>query len=399
MTDQAKLNQDGADPAPAGAGDSPQRPPKKAKTPTDRIAQRDAERNAAAASVAATLPADRAALLDVARECVELYNEAVLNRADFAALIIGERYDAVVWRLNGGTYFGCNGGDESAGSVIARHCQATPGEVPLWGQRGEFIVTVKDIRCWVKYSGGLGSVLSCHFEFNAVDLDGPFISETGYRSHFCAPIRGKTVDAAATEIFAEFLNKERRYLDADYQDRRTEDAIPQWIQSLPQPARRKPALRDLESLPVPDGFVLVDVVLTSRQAFIVRKWAEAARVKITAATREAKKSPAAAAVVEAPKDSQAKQDDTEGDDADPDPDPAAPQPGQRWRIVSVHHPCFNKDIGKVIVITKANHVMRSVFAHDDRPVTYRKNRNGRMVVSYDPRCVQTIYGWDSLEMV
>lgn len=390
MTEQAKLNQD-------GAGEAPQRPPKKAKTPTDRIAQREAERNAAAASVAATLPADRAALLDVAKECVELYNEAVLNRADFAALIIGERYDAVVWKLNGGTYFGCNGGDESAGSVIARHCQATPGEVPLWGQRGEFIVTVKDIRCWVKYGGGLGSVLSCHFEFNAVDLDGPFISETGYRSHFCAPMRGKTVDAAATEIFADLLNKQRRYLDPDYQDRRAEDVLPQWLQSLPQPPRRKPALRDPETLPVPDGFVLVDVVLTSRQAFIVRKWAEAARVKITVATREAKKSPAASAAVEAPRDSQAKDDDAEGDDADPDP--AAPQPGQRWRIVSVHHPCFNRDIGKVIVITKTNYAMRSVFAHDDRPVTYRKNRNGRMVTSYDPRCVETIYGWDSLERV
>ena len=38
--------------------------------------------------------------------------------------------------------------------------------------------------------------------------------------------------------------------------------------------------------PLSAGFVLVDVVLTAHQAFIVRKWAEAAKFKITAAKAE-----------------------------------------------------------------------------------------------------------------
>jgi len=397
MNDQEKPNPEGADPAPADPGVTAQRPHKKAKTATDRNEQHSAARDAAAAAVAASLPTDQAALLDVAKECVQLYNDAVMNRADFAALIIGERYDAVVWKLNGGTYFGCNAGDESAGSVVSRHCQAVPGEVPLWGQQGEFMIAVKDIRCWVKYGGGLGSVLRGQFEFNVVDLDAPFISETGYRCHFCGPVRGKTVDTAAMEVFADFLGKQRRYLEPDYQDRKAQGELPEWIKNLSIPPRRLPAVRETEALPVPDGFELVDVVLTSRQAFIARKWAEAARPKIKAATRESNRLTATSVVVDVPDNGSAVQAD-QGDGI-VDPDPEAPKPGQRWRIVSVHHPCFDKDIGKIIVITRTCHGTRNVFAHDDKPVTYRKNRNGRMVVDYDPRCVETVYGWDSLEIV
>ena len=397
MNDQEKPSSEGADPAPADSGIAVQHPPKKAKPATDRIEQRSAARDAAAAAVAASLPADQAGLLDVAKECVQLYNDAVMNRADFAALIIGERHDAIVWKLNGGTYFGCHAGDESAGPVVSRHCQAVPGEVPLWGQQGEFMITVTDIRCWVKCGGGLGSVLRSQFEFNVVDLDAPFISETGYRCHFCGPVRGKTVVTAATEIFAEFLSKQRRYLEPDYQDLKAQGELPEWIKNLSIPPRRPLAVREIEALPVPDGFELVDVVLTLRQAFIARKWAEAARPKIKAATRESKQLPATSVVVDVPDNRSAVQSGQRGGNVVPDPEP--PKPGQRWKIVSVHHPCFEKDIGKIIVITKTSHENRNVFAHDDRPVTYRKNRDGRMVVNYDPRCVETVYGWDSLEIV
>jgi hypothetical protein len=390
-----------AHPAPADAAVKRQkaistRPPKaKAANSMD---ERSAKRDAAAATVAASMPGDRDGLLAVAKECVELYNNAVLDRADFAALVISERYEAVIWKLNGGTFFGSGAGDESAGTIAMRHCQAVPGVVPMWGQQGEFIISVKDIRCWVKYGGGLGSVLSCHFEFNALDLDGPFISETGYRSHFCGSVRGLTVDAAAAAIFADFLSKERRYLAAEYQDRRAEDLLPAWIQALPVPARRRPAVREAsdDALTVPDGFVLVDVVLPARQAFIARKWAEASRPRIKQAIREAKKAPAAAPRLAARAAPLADDGGLEDGSGGADPEP---EPGQRWKVIKVHHPCFEKSLGKIVVITKVCPGKRSVFAHDDRPVTYRKNRNGRMVVAYDPKCVETVYGVDSLEMV
>lgn len=295
--------------------------------------------------------------------------------------------------MNGGTYFGSCAGDDSAGTIVKRYCAAVPGVVPLWGQQGEFLINVKDIRCWVKYGGGLGSVPNSHFEFNAVDLDAPFISETGYRSHFCGVVRGQAVDAAAALIFADFLGKHRRYLEAEYQDRRAEVQLPDWILALISPARRRPAIREPgEAVQVvPDGFVVVDAVLTARQAFIVRKWAEAARPRIAAAMREAKKSPGAAPAAPTPA--------AADEDGDQDGDDDGPEPGRRYRIVKVHHPCFENSIGKTVVIAKVFPGGRSVFAHDDRPVTYRRNRNGRMVVDYDPRCVQTVYCMDSLEPI
>ncbi len=370
------------------------------------------ERDQAAAALAATMPADHAGLLAVAKECVELYNTAVLDRADFAALVISERYEAAVWKLNGGTHFGSGAGEASAGAIVKRHCQAEPGAVPMWGQQGEFIICVKEIRCWVKYGGGLGSVLNCPLEFHAIDLDGPFISETGYRSHFCGPMRGLAVDAAAAAIFAGFLAKERRYLVAEYQERRATDELPAWIQALPVPARRKPAAGLDDALAPPSGFVLVDVVLTAHQAFMVRKWAAAAAplVRAAAAAEKARRN-AAPPTPHAPRrepvvvgtaalpHATAETPVLVLDDAGEPHDPADFEPGQRCRIVSVHHECFRKDLGKIVVVKAVNLDFNSVWAHDDKPVTYRINARGNRVVNSDPTCNQTIYGMISLRII
>jgi hypothetical protein len=286
MTNDDKIKFDNLVPADAGA--RPQRstrPASRPKTDADDAAEYRSERDAAA--VAVSMPSDREGLLAVAWECVELYNNAVLDRADFAALVIGERYEAAIWKLNGGTLAGSCAGDDSAGTIVRRYCAAKPGAVPVWGQQGEFLINVRDIRCWVKYGGGLGSIPNSHFEFNAVDLDAPFISETGYRSHFSRVVRGHTVDSAAIAIFSEFLGKHRRYLEAGYQDQLVDDQLPDWLQSLQIPARRLASIKEPADavVVVPDGFVLVDVVLTARQAFIARKWAQSARHRIKKALR------------------------------------------------------------------------------------------------------------------
>ena len=41
---------------------------------------------------------------------------------------------------------------------------------------------------------------------------------------------------------------------------------------------------------------------------------------------------------------------------------------------------------------------RQVWAHEDKPVTYRTNRAGRRVVDHDPRCIQSIYSFDDLRI-
>lgn len=61
--------------------------------------------------------------------------------------------------------------------------------------------------------------------------------------------------------------------------------------------------------------------------------------------------------------------------------------GSKCVIVSVHHPVFNKDIGKAVVVGKI--LDHSVTIYNDKPKTYRVNRAGRTVVASDPSCYQT----------
>ena len=72
-------------------------------------------------------------------------------------------------------------------------------------------------------------------------------------------------------------------------------------------------------------------------------------------------------------------------------------PGSRCQIISVHHRCMNKALGRVVVVVKV--LKNSVLAHDDKPLTYRTNRAGRRVVSNDPRCIQTFYGIEQLRLL
>lgn len=57
------------------------------------------------------------------------------------------------------------------------------------------------------------------------------------------------------------------------------------------------------------------------------------------------------------------------------------------------------DVGKRIVIVKVNHEFRSVWAHADKPVTYRTNRNGRRVIDHDPSCIQSAYRIEQLRII
>jgi len=74
-------------------------------------------------------------------------------------------------------------------------------------------------------------------------------------------------------------------------------------------------------------------------------------------------------------------------------------PGARCQIVSVHHSAMRHYLGRVIVVVKVNPDFGSVWAHDDKPVTYRTNRFGRRVIASDPRCIQSIYGFEQLRLL
>lgn len=399
---------------------------KKRKPP----AQPGQDWSAPAAELLAELPGDRDELLAAAVAAVVEIDAAIMCGDGAAAEAASDKYEAIIWKMNGGTHVGSMADHESPGQVIERHCAAVPGDVPLWGQRGQFLVTVGDMRALVEYEAGYGGPLGAHFQFHVIDLDRPFISETGYRSHFDTARGLMTVDEVARGILAALRAEKKRpvMVEASYCDRLADDLLPAWLAGLEPPARREPA-----TVTVPPGFVLVDVVLPSHRAFIARRWAAEAAAKVKAA--RAARSNAKGKIKGAdPERDPASPEPTmtcstvKADDAEPaQGGPASPEatipggstatcsiarnddvgpvdlvefkPGQRCEIVSVHHPVFAHYIGKRIIIVKVHPDTRQVWAHDDRPVTYKTNRAGRRVVDSDPSCIQSCYGFDQLRLI
>ena len=200
----------------------------------DTYQQHCDERDARAARIAAQMPEDRGGILREARATIDALNDAVLA-SDGAGTEAAElRYEAAVWKLNGKTFFGSMAGPESGGIVAQKECSAAPGTVPKWGQSGEFVATVDGMRALVSVSEGF-SVGRTHYEFRAVDLDRPFISPTGYRSHFAAPVGGVTVRDAVEATLAAMMAEGMHMVGDEYRVHRAEDARPWLAQLAEQP--------------------------------------------------------------------------------------------------------------------------------------------------------------------
>lgn len=230
------------------------------------------EREQRARELAASMPNTSADLLDVAASAVNALHLAIMAGDQEKAELAAYRYEGTIWKFNGGTFYGCVADEDASGNLVENYCRATPGSVPRWGQSGEFLIMVDGIRALVDFSNNMGA-LRAHFAFQIVDLDKPFISETGYRSHFDEMHAGQTVDVAATVIFAAYISEKRHHADPGCWDRLAREPLPVWLtKTSPLPCQPPAAL--------PSGFMLVDVVLPAQRAFIVRKWAEQARKRI-----------------------------------------------------------------------------------------------------------------------
>ncbi|KVX69129.1 hypothetical protein WT34_24455 [Burkholderia stagnalis] len=200
----------------------------------DTYQQHRDERDAQASKLAAQMPDDRAGIIAEAQAAIDALNDAVLASDGEAAEAAESRYEAAVWKLNGRTFFGSMAGPESGGIIAREACSAAPGTVPKWGQSGEFVATVDGMRALVSVTDGF-SVRRAHFEFRAVDLDRPFISETGYRSHVAAPCGGVTVREAVEATLAAMIRKGVHMVGDEYRVRRADDARPWLGQFAEQP--------------------------------------------------------------------------------------------------------------------------------------------------------------------
>ncbi|WP_459203492.1 hypothetical protein ACQVRV_00105 (plasmid) [Ralstonia pseudosolanacearum] len=83
-------------------------------------------------------------------------------------------------------------------------------------------------------------------------------------------------------------------------------------------------------------------------------------------------------------------------------DMSAFRPGVRCEVTAARFPSAFHKVGMRVVVTRVNPAFGSVWAHEDKPVTYRTyrtNRAGRRVVDHDPSCIQSIYGMDELQVL
>jgi hypothetical protein len=229
--------------------------------------------------LAADLPHDKPALQAEAERLVDAINAAILAGDLAGAELASAKYSAIVWKQNGGTLSGSYAGPSSPGVKLDAHCAARPGDVPKWGQHGDFLVERQGMRVWVHYEPWSGAIRA-HFELNVVDLDRPFLSETGYRSHFQTVKPGDAVKTVAEGIVDAFLMQRRRGVEPAQRDALAARALPAWLTKISPPPRRVPAT-------LPPGFERVDVVLPAHQAFVARRWADQAMFSVAAASSKA----------------------------------------------------------------------------------------------------------------
>jgi hypothetical protein len=134
------------------------------------------------------------------RGLIERHHAAMLVDDFDEVMDLREEARLLASRLNGGKP-GILAGNDAPGCVLERETAAPVGAQPLWGQHGEFCVTIGAMEVRVEIDGmfGIGSTscLGPAFYAHAVDYARPFLSETGYRLFSRRPCRFCSRHAAA----------------------------------------------------------------------------------------------------------------------------------------------------------------------------------------------------------
>jgi len=136
---------------------------------------------AAEETASAHLPSTMESAIPIYREMLAQYHAAMLAADRGQAARIEEEARKLALRLNGYEP-GIIADDDSPGNVLKRDTAAAPGDVPLWGQAGYFVIDVAGLKVRVETKGLFGIGGASGFSANAVDLNQPFLSETGFRS-------------------------------------------------------------------------------------------------------------------------------------------------------------------------------------------------------------------------
>lgn len=133
----------------------------------------------------AHLPGTMEEALPFYRALIERHHAAMLAGDAAAVLEFHREAHRLAEKLNGYEP-GIIADDDAPGCVLDRETRAPDGTVPLWGQSGTFEITVGTMRARIRIDGLFGIASGYFvwpgFDAHAVELDKPYISETGYRS-------------------------------------------------------------------------------------------------------------------------------------------------------------------------------------------------------------------------
>jgi hypothetical protein len=157
-------------------------------------------------------------------------NHAAMLAADIdETLRLHDEAHNLALRLNGGDP-GILAHEDAPGYVLERETAAPSGTVPLWGQTGDFMITVDGMQVRIELDGMFG--IGAHHSFwpgfsvHAVDYDRLFLSQTGYRSFlgiYADPVPGLTPAAFVRKVIATYIERDLNgklvTIDEKYRDR------------------------------------------------------------------------------------------------------------------------------------------------------------------------------------
>ncbi|WP_417814518.1 hypothetical protein [Thalassospira alkalitolerans] len=155
------------------------------------------------------------------------FDAAVRANDGDAANMAARAFRALIMEANGEKGSFGSFTDDGAGTVITAALAAEAGEVPHWGQNGLFVLKTNHGRALVDFTCPLDICSS--FGFTAIDLGLPFISETGYRSHFYMEWPPLSIEEVAADIFCNYAEaKKMANIDIEYRQSRS-NSLPEFV--------------------------------------------------------------------------------------------------------------------------------------------------------------------------
>lgn len=171
--------------------------PQKTRRPSDWVLERESNL-LARKEYRASLPNDDSELLNIGWKVLNEYHANVVATDVDGMLLASNKLRAIQEHSFGmdpdHNLSGPGGPPEGngkhfcvydAGEWLLDAHAANDGDVPLFGQKGRFVIEIAGCRVDFRYSGLFGI---CGGDAHVIDLDSPYFSETGYRSFQVCPM-------------------------------------------------------------------------------------------------------------------------------------------------------------------------------------------------------------------